>query len=343
MKLLNGFDKCVPEEVGISSLKLHKWWDTLVQKNTRSLLILKDQKIVFEEYLENSGPTTKEELTSLTKPVIAGMLLILAMNDGFIHPEDYAYHYIPGWESDPMKSKIKIKHLATHNSGIVNDDSTSWGVAFNNYQGNPYQIARDQFPVQFEPGSRFQYSSAGMANLTYAVAVAIKSQLKDFHMRSYLQEHLMDPLGISETDWSVYETEYNLDGMSLVVSWDKASITPLALVKIGQLMVSKGYWYGKQIIDEQVINKVLSPSGCFGNGGLVWSINFEHEDQKILFDMIPADSFMGQGLDNQMILAMPSINCVIVRFGRIFEYDPFYWRGIVKYFFNPIMELFSNH
>ena len=54
----------------------------------------------------------------MAKALVGGMSLLVAISDGAFRPTTSRPKYIPAWRDDPLKSKITIRHLATHTSGI---------------------------------------------------------------------------------------------------------------------------------------------------------------------------------------------------------------------------------
>ena len=90
----------------------------LARQNTRALYIVKDGKVVLEWYADGVTAATRQGEASLSKALVGGLSLALAMNDKRIQPWEAASKYIPAWRGDAQKSKIQVRHLATHTSGI---------------------------------------------------------------------------------------------------------------------------------------------------------------------------------------------------------------------------------
>src|SRR5579883_2827424 len=107
-----------PERHGISTAALDNWRTRLADLKTNALVVMRDDRIVYEWYAPGHGPDHKEGTASLAKAIVGGNSLMVAMQDGRIHPDDLASRYIPLWRNDPQKSRITIRELATHTSGI---------------------------------------------------------------------------------------------------------------------------------------------------------------------------------------------------------------------------------
>ncbi len=170
-----------PEEAGFDSGRLEGMRQNLVERRTNALLVVRRGRIVLEWYAPGHGPAKPEGTASLAKALVGGLSLMLAMNDGRIAPDDLASKYITQWKADPLKAGITIRQLATHSSGVEDaeqdglpqDQLPGWKGAF--WASRP-EIARDDAPVIFKPGTRFAYSNPGMALLAYAGRPACAGQ-----------------------------------------------------------------------------------------------------------------------------------------------------------------------
>ncbi len=52
---------------------------------------------------------------------------------------------------------------------------------------------------------------------------------------------------------------------------------------------------------------------------------------------LPKDAFMGAGAGNQVLIVVPSLDLIVVRFGSQMEKDSF-WGGIENCLVNPLMD-----
>jgi CubicO group peptidase (beta-lactamase class C family) len=56
---------------------------------------------------------------------------------------------------------------------------------------------------------------------------------------------------------------------------------------------------------------------------------------------VPRDAFAGAGADGQVVLVVPSLDLIVVRFGRRFDPGADHdvpWEDIDRYVFRPVME-----
>ena len=358
------------ENQGMSASKLDALVQNLAEKGTKKLLIIRNDKIVYEYFAPGFNDSVKTHYTaSLAKAVVGGLSLAAAINDGFITPDEPACNFIPSWRKDAQKSKITIRELATHTSGIedaeVNEaeqkklqakglsphmNIPGWKGSFWRQDKNPFEMARDSAPVLFTPGTNFAYSNPGIGMLVYAVTASFKGSTFN-NIRTYLKERIYEPIGIKESEYSIgYGKTFETDDLRLVPAWGGGNFTANGIARIGRLMLHKGNWQGKQILDSAVVEEVTRYNGVYfpgvknsepsENSGftptLGWYCNHDG-----VWKYLPRDAFGGAGAQNQMLMVIPSLNMIIVRFGDALydeSKEETFFAGAEKQLFNPVME-----
>lgn len=361
------WEDTTPENVGFSSEKLIALKDTLAKYKTTSILVIRNDKIILEWYADGWNPKRQHGTASLAKALVGGMSLVLALNDGRMNVDDPVCKFIPEWKSDPLKSKITIRELATHSSGfedaelseqdiadlkaksiVIKDlhmDIPGWKGSFWRKDPDPFTISRDNAPVIFTPGISYQYSNPGMAMLAYAVTASYRGTRYN-DIRTLLSERIYKPIGINDDEWQIgYGKTYNVDGLGLVANWGGGSFTPRAVARIGRLMLNKGNWDGQQLIDSSRVKQMIKYAGtplpprgekepspaC----GLAWYNNFDG-----VWPYAPRDLFLGSGAGNQTLVVIPSMNMIIVRNGENMyspEKNEGHFYGVENYLINQLM------
>ena len=258
-----------PPEAGIHLPAMEAFKNELAARGTKNLLVIRHGKIAYEWYAPDSGPAKTHYTASMAKALVGGMSLLVALNDGRMAVGDPAHKYIPAWRSDPLKSKITIRHLATHSSGIEDaeedgkphNELTGWKGAFWKRDPNPFLVSLTQAPVLFEPGSSFHYSNTGMAALAYAVTASLRGAPHS-DIRTLLRERLMAPLGIPDDQWNIgYGRAYELDGLKLYANWGGGNFTARATARVGQLMLQRGVWEGRPLFRANWVERMVEPAG----------------------------------------------------------------------------------
>ncbi len=338
-----------PAEAGFDPAKLEAWRANLAAHRTTGLVVIRRGRIALEWYAPEWDANRPHGTASMAKALVGGMSLAVAMSDGRISPDDLASKYIPGWSQDPLKSKITIRQLATHTSGISDaeqddiphDRLPGWKGDFWKRTPDPFSIAVRQAPVLFEPGTQNAYSNPGMAALSYAITASLSGG----DIRTLLKDRLLDPLGIPEKHWSIgYGRAYDVDGLQLYANWGGASFTARAAARIGQLMMLRGQWNHRELIRRDVVQRVLTDQGMPRPGrsatdpapasGLAWYTNSDG-----IWPAAPRDTFAGAGASHQVIVVVPSLDLVVVRNGdALGDTKPGFWGPVYGLLVKPLME-----
>jgi CubicO group peptidase (beta-lactamase class C family) len=71
-----------PESQGMSSAKLNAMKGNLAARKTTGLLIIRNDKIVYEWYAEGNTAATKHFTASMSKAIVAGVAVGVALTDG---------------------------------------------------------------------------------------------------------------------------------------------------------------------------------------------------------------------------------------------------------------------
>lgn len=340
----------VREGLDISALERLK--DQLAARQTTGLLVRRHNRTVYEWYAEEWGAEKPHYAASMAKSLVGGMSLLLALDEGRISADDPAWKYIPYWKQDPLKSRITIRQLATHTSGLEDAEDggkphselTGWKGNFWKRKPNPFWIAIHETPVIYPPGTKFAYSNPGFAALAYAITASLRGGPQR-NIYTLLKERLMDPLGVAARDWSIgYDGPSELDGLKIYATWGGASYTARATASIGQLMLQRGQWSGHQLISRKWAETVVRYAGMplpdrqkegpFLASGLGWYVNFDGA-----WPQVPRDAFVGAGAGHQVLLVIPSLDLVVVRNGTALEPKaPTYWGAMFDDLITPLMK-----
>ncbi|HTS30203.1 MAG TPA: serine hydrolase [Bryobacteraceae bacterium] len=336
-------------EAGLDAAKLESWRSDLAAHGTTGLILIRRGRIALEWYAPGWDANRPHGTASMAKALVGGMSLAVAMSDGRISPDDLASKYIAGWRADPLKSKITIRQLATHTSGIEDaeqddlphDRLQGWKGDFWRRMPDPFSIAVRQAPVLFEPGTQNAYSNPGMAALSYAITASLQGG----EIRTLLKERVYDPLGLLEQQWSIgYGRAYEVDGLKLYANWGGATFTARAAARVGQLMMLGGKWGGRELIGREVVRKALTDQGMprparsatdpAPGSGLAWYTNTDS-----VWPAAPRDAFAGAGAQHQFIMAIPSLDLVVVRNGdALGDTKTGFWGPVYSLVIKPLME-----
>lgn len=341
-----------PESQGLSTARLEAIWNELKHRSTTAFIVIRGDRILFEQYAPGYSRTTPHYTASLAKALVGGVSLMLAMDDGRIRADDPASKHVPQWADDPKKQRITVRHLATHTSGI--EDAEADGLPHDRLTGwkgdfwkrlapphDPFTLARDRAPVLDDPGARARYSNPGMAMLAYCVTASLHGA-PDADLRSLLKRRILDPLGVPDAEGSCgYGAATSVEGMSLVANWGGGSYSANATARIGRLMLHQGEWDGRRLLSPTVVEAAITHAGMPSPTGLGWWVN-QGADGNRLWQAAPTDAFWGAGAGQQLLLVVPSLDLIAVRNGELMDSDMGFDAGLETYIVGPLMEAFTS-
>jgi CubicO group peptidase (beta-lactamase class C family) len=137
-----------------------------------------------------ANPTLPYQIASNSKQFTA-MALQLLEDEGKLKLDDHVAKYIPGISGG---DRITIRQLLSHTSGL--QDFWPQDYSFQDMESptTPQHIV-DKWakkPLDFEPGTRWQYSNTG-----YVVAGMIAEKVSGEPLLKYLHRKVFDPLGMT--------------------------------------------------------------------------------------------------------------------------------------------------
>ncbi len=181
-----------------------------------AVLVARDGKIVFqgacgyadrERRIANTVDT-KFNIGSVGK-TFTGVLIMQLVQEGKIRLDDKLEKFLPDFPY-PEKSKIEIRHLLNHTSGLGNYFSHE------NYEAlipklreisQALKLVYDQKPL-FEPGKEYRYSNSGML-----VLGAVIEKVSGRRYRDYLRERILVPLGMKDS--GIFYPEESVAGRAI--------------------------------------------------------------------------------------------------------------------------------
>jgi CubicO group peptidase (beta-lactamase class C family) len=131
---------------------------------------------------------TRFRIASLSKTFTAAAIVMLKER-GLLSFDDHVSKFLPGY---PQGDKISIFHLLAHAAGVPNPD---YGEIF--YRQLTLDDLIESFkhkPLDFEPGTRGQYSSAG-----YVLLARIIEKVSGLSYDGFLRANIFEPLRMCHT------------------------------------------------------------------------------------------------------------------------------------------------
>jgi CubicO group peptidase (beta-lactamase class C family) len=352
------WETSTPTSQGIDETRLDELQQILTRRGTRQFLLVRNGKIVAEWNYGKYNSNTVYSTAAMAKAVTGVTALLLALTDGKLALDDHLSRFAPRLENDPLRARIKIKHLAFHTSGIENvsfplgkaGQLSGWKKE---YYENPevrFDYALNVSPVQYEPGSRGVYSGVGYYALSHAITKSYNpdGQNRSIDIKSLLDSRIMKPLGIPGPAWRFsYGESYMVDDLRHYAIGSGGAMTPRAIAKVAALILNRGKWGDKRLLDAEWIDQVLARNTRAEEGAYHdivsinhgWSLNVNNT-----WPSLPRDAILGEGGSHQIVLVIPSLNLIAVRHGKLLSDDnEDYRQAMDRHFFRPLLNtIISN-
>jgi CubicO group peptidase (beta-lactamase class C family) len=183
-----------------TELKAERFAGSVMVARSNQIVFMKGYGLANRELDVTNAPNTKFRLASLTKQFTALCILML-QEQGKLSVEDPISRFLPDCPS--TWSKIKIRHLLTHTSGIPDYTKFPDYISTMMLPSPPEKmmnLLRDK-PLEFEPGERFAYSNSDYILLGYIVEKASGQSYEQF-----VQQFVFKPLGMKDSGCDRFET-----------------------------------------------------------------------------------------------------------------------------------------
>ncbi|MDP2413386.1 serine hydrolase [Daejeonella sp.] len=268
--------------------------DYLIQKNTKSFMILVNGRIVMEEYFNGHSSTATWQWNSAGKTLVA-FTTGIAQQEGLLNINNKVSQYLgEGWTSEPIEKEnlITSRHLLTMASGI--NDANEF-------------VIKSNLTYLADAGTRWSYHNV----FQKLMDVVAKAGNQSFE--TYFNTKLKNKIGI--------------DGF-----WNNGLIFKIyhsntrSMARFGLLALNKGKWKNETIMNESFFLESINTSQTINPSyGYLWWLNGKSNymvpgGQKVytgnLVPNAPADMYAAMGAEDQRIYVIPSKNMVIIRMGE---------------------------
>lgn len=269
---------------------------------TTAVVVVKDGRIVAEQYRADFTPHTPQRTWSAAKSLTA-TVVGRAVHLGLLKVEEPAK--IPEWQSpgDPRK-KITLAQLLHMGSGLWTDGPGNRTDEV--YVGGALVTqTATVMPMEAAPDSRFRYAN----NDTLLAARSVRAALGDGQAAiDFPFTELLWKIGMThttpETDW---QGNYVLSSQVWTTARD--------LARLGLLYLNDGVWNGERLLPFGWSRFVATPAPAQPASGPGYGASFWLYGEA---QGLPAGAYAMNGNRGQYVFIVPSRNVVIVRRG----FDP---------------------
>jgi CubicO group peptidase (beta-lactamase class C family) len=268
--------------------------DFLIEKNTKSFMILVDGRIAMEEYFDGHTSSTTWQWNSAGKTLVTATIGI-AQQDGLLNIDDKVSQYLgAGWTNESLEKEnlITSKHLLSMTSGI-NDTSQL--------------VIKPRLTYLADAGTRWSYHNV-FQKLMDVVAEAGNQGFEPYFNAKLKNEIGMDGFWNNGLIFKIYHS------------------TTRSMARFGLLALNNGEWNGRTIVSENYFSESTNTSQDINPSyGYLWWLNgkngFMLPDgqtvyQGALVPNAPIDMYAAMGAEDQRIYVVPGRNMVIVRMGK---------------------------
>lgn len=272
---------------------------------TSAFLVIKNNKIIHEEYWLNFNKDSLMNSFSVAKSIVA-ILLGIAIDEGYINNLEQKVSFFLPWFNVGRDSSLRLIDLLSMSSGL------NWTEEFANpmsdiamaYYSNKLDSLIKNTHVKTKPGKKWNYQCANTILLSLII-----EKVTGMPISKFAEEKLWKPLGASHTAlWG----KSGENGPTKAFCCFYATARDFA--KLGLLVLNKGKFNGKQIVSKNYINKIIQPASWLKYKKKnvdfyalhFWLVKYKGEE-------IPYFC----GLFGQYIFILPKENAVVVRFGEM--------------------------
>ncbi len=299
---------------------------------TTAFVIIRDNKILHEQYWDGGSDTTRSNSFSAAKSIVS-LLIGCLVDEGKIKSLDQPItDFLPGFKNTNGFT-LRIKDLLTMSSGLDWDEeySSLFSPTTKAYYGSHLADQVLALKVVSQPGKIFRYQSCDSQLLSLIIEEASGKSLSD-----YASEKLWKPLGAEHPAlWSLDKE----GGVEKAYCCFNSTATDFA--RIGQMVLDSGQFNNRQIVSKAYLEEATSPAtwitGEDGSpltyyGYQFWMLTYK--GHKVVY---------ARGILGQYIFIIPSLDAVVVRLGneRSKEYEHYAPKDIFTYL-DTAFELISG-
>lgn len=282
------------------ALKKYSSLEEMLEKtNTTSFLVMKNGKLLYENYFNGIEQGDRTQIFSVTKTITTSLLGI-AIQEGKIKNIDQPVSdFIPEFKEGDL-SKITLFHLVQMQSGLNYDEYKNLLQTLKFYNRKNSFSAIDNIKVKNEPGTVFKYKSIDTQILGECIERAVGQPFLE-----YVNEKLFSKLSFQDpVAWSIDSKESGQPKY-----YGGLNISARDLAKFGNLVLNKGVLKNEQVLNPYN-NTFCKDSECRNEEGKYcngWWYNTWDEE---------SDVYFAAGFRGQIMMVNNTTGVVIVRLGE---------------------------
>lgn len=279
-------------------------YNFLEENETRAFIVLKDGKIVLEQYFGKDLLGRDFDKKSYWYWASAGKSLVgflggLARESGLLDMDQPSFDYLgPDWAaiSTSQQEAIKVHHHFSMTTGL--DDGT----------GDADCTDPECLTYLIAPGTRWAYHNAA-----YTLTHSIIENAVGIPFQNYFNSELRDRTGM-DGQWIYLDNNHVY------------SSTARSMARFGMLVLNEGEWDGDRLMeDSEYFDEMITSSQTYNPSyGYLWWLNGQTSYiipgtqisiSQMMSPSAPAHMWVAAGKNGQLLNIVPDENLVVVRMG----------------------------
>ncbi len=266
---------------------------------TVAFMIIKNDKIWYENYADGYNTASKTNSFSMAKSITTAMLG-KAISDGYIESLDQPIgDFLPKF-SKGLAAKTTVGDLSSMSSGLnwIEHYTSPFSITARTYYDPNIRDIMLELDIIDTPGKEFKYLSGNTQLLGMVIEKATGKKLSE-----YLSESFWKPMGMEQD--ALWQLDSEESGMEKAYCCIASNARDFA--RFGVLFKNKGMFEGKRILPEDFVE--LATKKRFENGN-------EYGYGLWLSDHLGKDIFAMRGILGQYVISIPEDDVIIVRLGH---------------------------
>jgi CubicO group peptidase (beta-lactamase class C family) len=275
--------------------------------NIHSVLVIRNGKLVLEEYFFGYSRNSLHNMASATKS-ISSILVGIAIDQQIIpNVSTKVYEFFPEykdakWVQD--KYDINLKHLLTMTAGL---DWNEWKYPYGDMRNTNTAMNRSDDTIKFVLNLRHAEQAGKTFNYCGGLSLLLGGILKNtsgLYADKFAEKYLFGPLGISKYRWERYD-----DGT--ICTHGNIYMKSRDMAKIGQMMLNRGQWKDKTIVSGIWVDESTK---AYTSGNVIYGSGYADHwwvGNTIINDQI-VDAFYAAGKGGQYIFVVPALDLVSI-------------------------------
>ncbi|MEM1246660.1 MAG: serine hydrolase [Acidobacteriota bacterium] len=279
-----------------------------------SLLVLKDGKLVFEEYFNGNHADNLHYQASVSKTWTA-MLLGAALRDGVLESIEVPVLDLlpdyrgPKWDRPGAEPTVR--------DFLMMKDIVGWDEGSASYNSPDNDLLKalrtqpDPFRYLFErellaPDASRPPSYNTMITHTLGLILMRKTGK---NLLDSMDEQILQPLKIGRAVWGSWSSTPRPEPEAIPLAGSTLHVRSRDMLKFGQMLLDGGRWQGVQVVPEPWVRESLTLTGImsprWGYGYQTWIIKLDNGERTLWVAR-------GDGHGGQTINVVPELNAVVV-------------------------------